>query len=131
MTYPFPTRHDMQLTCGYPTDFRALIASAKCLDMSIELRLTVTETISCGFQWPIVQRRVVTPKKEKSYRLEIYELQMQRGMKYPPIETNRSRVNSELIPEANRRGDASAIKSVEVHFNVFIRELEGYQLRHQ
>ena len=47
------------------------------------------------------------------------------------IETNRSRVNSELIPEANRRGDPSATKSVEVHFNTFIRELEGYQSRHQ
>jgi len=80
MTYPFPTRHDTEFTHGYPTDLSALIASVKCLDMSIELRLTVTETILCGFQWPIVQRRVATPKKEKSYGLEIYESQMQRDM---------------------------------------------------
>ena len=48
-----------------------------------------------------------------------------------PIEVNSSRDNSELIPEANRPGDASTNKSVEVHFNGFIRELEGYQSRHQ
>jgi hypothetical protein len=46
--------------------------------MSIELRLTVTETILCGFQRPIGQRRVATPTNEKSYGLEIYELQIQK-----------------------------------------------------
>jgi len=44
--------------------------------MSIELRLTVTETILCGIQRPIGQRRVATPTNEKSYGLEIYELQI-------------------------------------------------------
>jgi hypothetical protein len=41
MNYPFPTRHDTRDTL-----YRfgsTLIASAKCLDMSIELRLTVTD----------------------------------------------------------------------------------------
>jgi len=62
----------------YHTDLRAVIASAKCLDMSIELRLTITETILCGFQRRIGQRRVATPTNEKSYGLEIYELQIQK-----------------------------------------------------
>jgi len=49
-----------------------------------------------------------------------------------PIEFNRSRDNSELIPEANRPGDASATKSVEVNCNkCIIRECEGCQMRHQ
>jgi len=46
--------------------------------MSIELRLTVTETILCALQRPIGQIRVATPTNEKSYRLEIYELQIQK-----------------------------------------------------
>jgi hypothetical protein len=45
--------------------------------MSIQLRLTVTETILRGFQRPNGQRRVATPTNEKSYRLEIYKLQIQ------------------------------------------------------
>ena len=49
-----------------------------------------------------------------------------------PIETNRIRVNSELIPEANRPRDASSTKSVKVNCNEFIiRELAGNQSRHQ
>jgi hypothetical protein len=39
--------------------------------------------------------------------------------------------DSELISEANRRGDTSVTKSVEVHFNQFIPELDGYQSWHQ
>ena len=74
---PFRRITTRSLRARYHTDLRALIASAKCLDMSIELRLTVTETILCRFQRPIGQRRVATPTNEKSYGLEIYELQIQ------------------------------------------------------
>jgi len=48
-----------------------------------------------------------------------------------PIEVNSSTDNSELIPEANRPGDASTTKSIKVHFNGCIQELEGYQSRHE
>ena len=78
MDYTFGRVMTRSLRMRYHTYLRALIASGKCLDMSIELRLTVTETISCGFQRPIVQRRVATPANEKSYGLEIYELQIQK-----------------------------------------------------
>ena len=61
----------------YHTDLGALIASVKCLDKCIALRLTVTETISCGFYRPIGQRRIVTPMDKTSYGLEIYESQIQ------------------------------------------------------
>ena len=75
---PFGRVTTRSVRARYYTDLRALIASAKCLDMSIELRLTVTQTILCRFQRPIGQGRVATPKKEKSYGLEIYELQIQK-----------------------------------------------------
>ena len=48
------------------------------------------------------------------------------------ITVNSSRDYSKLIPEANRPGDVSVNKSVEVNWNKFIiRELDGYQSRHQ
>jgi hypothetical protein len=104
----------------YYTDLGALIASAKCLDKSIGLKLTVAEMNSCGFQRPISERRVAIPMDEKSYWLEIYESQIQKWDK------------SDLIPEPSRPGDASAPKSVKDNYNEFIiRELEGNQLRHQ
>ena len=67
----------------YHTDLRALIAAAKCLDMSIELRLTVTDEFVAipDANHPETRRN---PTNEKSYRLEIYESQMQRGMNCPP-----------------------------------------------
>jgi len=46
--------------------------------MSTQLRLTVAETIQSWFQSPAGQRRVATPTSEKSYGLEIYELQTQK-----------------------------------------------------
>jgi hypothetical protein len=50
----------------------------------------------------------------------------------PPIEVNSSRDNSDLISDANRPGDTSTTKSIEVHCNEFIiRELECYQSPHQ
>jgi hypothetical protein len=52
----------------------------KCLDMSIELRLTVAETSLCGFQRPISQRHVVTPKNEKSFGIDSDRLQKQLGL---------------------------------------------------
>jgi hypothetical protein len=73
------TTHSLRVR--YHTVLRSLIASAKCLDMSIELRLTVTETILCGFQRPIGQRRVATPPNEKLYELEIYALQIHKRHK--------------------------------------------------
>jgi len=45
--------------------------------MSIELRLTVTETILGGVQMPIGQRRVATPEKEKSSGYDSDRLQKQ------------------------------------------------------
>jgi len=75
---PFRRVTTRSLRTTYLTDLRPLIALAKCLDMSIELRLTVTETILCGIQRPIGERRVATPTNEKSYGLEIYELQIQK-----------------------------------------------------
>ena len=75
---PFWRIMTRNLRARYHSDLRALIASAKCIDLSSQLRLTVTETISFGFQRPIGQRRVATPTNEKSYGLEIYELQIQK-----------------------------------------------------
>jgi hypothetical protein len=75
---PFRRVTTRKLRARYHTDLGALIAEAKCLDKSFELRLTVAETISCGFQRPIVQRRVAKPTNEKSYGLEIYELLIQK-----------------------------------------------------
>ena len=48
-----------------------------------------------------------------------------------PIELNSARENSELIPDACRPEDASMPKSIKVHVNGFIRELQSYQLCHQ
>jgi hypothetical protein len=62
----------------YHTDMGALIPEAKCFDKFFELRLTVAETISCGFLRVISQRRVATPTNKKSYGLKIYELQIQK-----------------------------------------------------
>ena len=66
------------------TDLGALIAPAKSLDMCVELRLTVTETISCGFQRPIGQRRVTTPQKEKSSGIDSHRLQKQLALGSTP-----------------------------------------------
>jgi hypothetical protein len=77
MNCPFPTHHDRQLRPTEHPDLGTLIADAICIDKSIELRLRVTDTISCGWLLPIGPRRVATPTNEKSYVLEIYKLQIQ------------------------------------------------------
>jgi hypothetical protein len=76
MNYTFRRVTTRSLRVRYHTVLRSLIASVKCPDMSIEFRLTVTETILCGFQRPIGQRRVATPTNENLYELEIYDLQI-------------------------------------------------------
>jgi hypothetical protein len=71
-----PTRHDTQSRARYHSDLGALNPKAKCHDKTIELMWTVAETILCEFQRLIGQRHVVTPTNDKSFRLEIYELQI-------------------------------------------------------
>jgi hypothetical protein len=78
MNYTFRRVMTRSLRARYHTDLGALIAEAKWLDKTIELRLTVAETILYGFERPIGQRRVATPTTEKSYGLEIYKLQIQK-----------------------------------------------------
>jgi len=79
MNYPFPVCHNTQYMCETLFRFaRILIASAKCLDMSIELRLKVTERISCGFQRPNYETRIATPKHDKSSGSDSNRLQKHR-----------------------------------------------------
>ena len=74
----------------------------------------------------------MTSLDDTSYRLEIYESQIQ---KRHELSTQLSLTVAETILswfQANRPGDASATQSGEVNCNEFIiRELEGYQSRHQ
>jgi len=59
--------------------------STDCIgNMLLELRLTVTETISCGFPRPIVPRQVMTPKREKSSGIDSNRLQKQLGLGSTP-----------------------------------------------
>jgi hypothetical protein len=112
MNYTFRHVTTCSLPVRYHTDLRALIASVKCLDMSIKLRFMVTETILCGFQSPHSQRRVATHMIQKSYGFEFSQLQIQKRTEF----STQSRLtivdNSELIPEANRPGDESTTKSI-------------------
>jgi len=82
MNYIFWHVMTCSLRARYHSDLRALIASVKCLDMSIKLRLKVRETIMCGFQRPIGQRRVATSTNEKSYGPEIYKLEIQKRYEF-------------------------------------------------
>jgi hypothetical protein len=98
--------------------------------MSIELRLTVTEMIWCGFQRRIGQSCVAIPTNEKSYGLEIYELQIQK--RHELSTQSRLTVVQTIRVDANWARDASVTKSVGVNCNeVIIQEPEGYQSRDQ
>jgi hypothetical protein len=72
MTHSLPAKYD--------TELGLQIAEVKCRDESIELRLTVAETIFCRFHRPMGQRCVATPKNEKSSRLDSDRLQKQRSL---------------------------------------------------
>jgi len=112
MNYTFRHVTTRSLPVRYHTDLRALIASAKCLDMSIKLWFTVTETILCRFQSPNSQRRVATHMNQKSYGLEFSQLQIQKRTEFSTQSRLTVTDNSELIPEANRPGDESTTESI-------------------
>jgi hypothetical protein len=112
MNYTFRRVTTCSLPVRYHTDLRALIASAKCLDMSIELRFTVTEMILCGFQSPNSQRCVATHMNQKSYGLEFSQLQIQKRTEFSTQSRLTVADNSELIPESNRPRDESTTESI-------------------
>jgi hypothetical protein len=112
------------------TDFGVLIASAKCLDMSIELRLTVRDYFVQipEANWPEKHHDTKEGEIVRIWQQQIAEAKMLD--KYTQLRLT----VAETIPswfQANQPGDASVTKSVKVNCNEFIiRELEGYQSRH-
>jgi len=113
----------------YHTDLGALIASAKCLNMSMQGRLMVTDEF---VRIPEAHWQDVSQQIRRKY--PVFTATFCRSSwscRVHPIEVNSARDNSEMIQEASRPGDESTTKSIKSHFNGFLSELECYQLWHQ
>jgi len=113
---PLWTRHDRQFT------------------RKISYGFEITDCIS-GVSWYVYWMEVNDVSGHLRMRNHINLRSINRRCKvawiFHPIETDGSRDNSELIPEASQPRDASVTKSVKVKCNEFIWELEGYQSLHQ
>ena len=150
MTYPFPTRRDTQSMreISYGFENTDCISEVSWYVYSIEVN---------GNRWFRADSRGQSARDASPHlrtrnrpHLTATDCKSKEAWYVHPIEFNNCRDNSELIPgqparrrvsdqrqselipEANEQGDASATKSVEVNCNErIIRELEGYQSRHQ
>jgi len=95
---PFRRVMTRSLRARYNTDFRALIASAKCLDMSSQWRLTIAETMRIEFtgNLPMTCHNPCGPEVIWIWDLRI-AVKNEAWIVYP-IEVNSMRDNPELIP---------------------------------
>jgi len=131
MNYLFPTRHNIQTMrkISFRLDSADCISEVSWYVYWIEVNSNRDDSMS-------IPEANQPETCRDTYEWEIiltWDLRIADTKDAWPIhstEVNSSTDNSELIPESNHPGDASTTKSIRVHFNGCIQELEGYQSLH-
>ena len=132
MTYPFPTRHDTQFT--YEISYR--FESTDCISKvtSYIYRIEVNGNRDNFMRIPESNRPETRHDTEEQEIVRIWQRQIAKAKRHDMYTQLRLTITEIILSgfKANRPGDASATKSVEVNCNEFIiRELEGYQSLYQ